>query len=297
MAIQGSETAGVLTATREDDRERDAREREARNQNALEGEARNRDALEGEARNRDAREREARNQDALEREARNRDALEREARNQDAREREARNQNALEREARNRDALEREARNRDAREREARNRDAREREARKQGAPASETRKQDVLGNAAPVALPKEEIVARLFEAFSRHELPSALELMHPDVVFQPMTAAVTRAGEPYRGHEGIRSYVADVERHWRRLTIRPKQIRAAGRAVVALGLVSGSGVGGSFEDAPTTWVVKFKDGLVAHVQIFSDERYVRGALAATGTAGACRPASVGADT
>lgn len=128
-------------------------------------------------------------------------------------------------------------------------------------------------------ALSKEEIVRTLFDAFSRRDLESAVELMHPDVVFEPMTATVTRAGEPYRGHEGIRRYTEDVERHWEQLTIRLKQIRAAGRAVVALGLVSGSGAGGSFEDAPTTWVVKFKDGRVAHMQVFSDERYVTGAL------------------
>jgi ketosteroid isomerase-like protein len=124
-----------------------------------------------------------------------------------------------------------------------------------------------------------EEIVRTLFDAFSRRDLQGVVELMHPDIVFQPMTAAVTRAGEPYRGHEGIRRYTEDVEAHWEQLTIRLRQIRCAGRAVVALGLVSGSGAGGSFEDAPTTWVVKFREGRVAHVQIFSDERYVTSAL------------------
>jgi ketosteroid isomerase-like protein len=124
-----------------------------------------------------------------------------------------------------------------------------------------------------------EDIVRTLFDAFRRRDLESAVELMDPDIVFQPMTATVTRAGEPYRGHEGIRRYTEDVERHWERLTIRLKQIRSAGRAVVALGLVSGSGAGGSFKDAPTTWVMKFKHGRVAHVQIFSDERYVTSAL------------------
>ncbi len=131
----------------------------------------------------------------------------------------------------------------------------------------------------APLSLPKDEVVARLFEAFSRRDLPSALVLVHPEVVFQPVTAAVTQAGEPYRGHEGIRRYAEDIESHWEELTIHPTQIRAAGRAVVALGLVSGRGPGGSFRDAPTTWVVKFRDGLVAHAQIFSDERNVVNAL------------------
>lgn len=149
--------------------------------------------------------------------------------------------------------------------------------------PQAERRSRGAVGNATSLATGEsasnEDIVRSLFEAFSRRELHSALKLMHRDIVFQPMTATVTQGGEPYRGHEGIKRYTEDVETHWQWLTIRLKQIRSAGGAVVALGLVSGSGPGGSFEDAPTTWVVKFKEGLVAHVQIFSDERYVTGAL------------------
>lgn len=125
----------------------------------------------------------------------------------------------------------------------------------------------------------KEGVVARLFEAFTRRDLAATLALMDPEIVFQPMTAEVTRGGEPYRGHEGIRRYLEDVESHWDELSVHPAQIRAAGRAVVVLGLVSGSGPAGSFENAPTTWVVKFKDDLVSHAQIFSDARYVLEAL------------------
>lgn len=121
--------------------------------------------------------------------------------------------------------------------------------------------------------------MACLFEAFSRRELADALALLHPEVVFQPMTAEVTQAGEPYCGHEGIRRYAADVEAQWDELALHPTQIRAAGQAVVALGLVSGSGPAGSFEDAPTTWVFKFRDGLVVHAQIFSEARHVYEAL------------------
>ncbi len=147
-------------------------------------------------------------------------------------------------------------------------------------APTSNPTHDPPATDAPPVeALSNEDIVRTLFDAFSRRDLPSVVELMHRDVVFQPMTAAVTRAGEPYRGHEGIRRYTEDVETYWQQLRIRLKQIRSAGQAVVALGLVSGSGSGGSFKDAPTTWVVKFKEGKVAHVQIFSDERYVTSAL------------------
>jgi hypothetical protein len=68
-----------------------------------------------------------------------------------------------------------------------------------------------------------------------------------------------------------MRRYVADVEEQWEELILRPTQIKAAGDAVVALGLVSGRGAAGSFEDAPTTWMFKFRGEKVAHAQIFSD--------------------------
>jgi ketosteroid isomerase-like protein len=133
----------------------------------------------------------------------------------------------------------------------------------------------------APTAPPlsKGDTVAHLFEAFSRRDVSETLAFLHPEVVFQPMTAEVTQAGEPYCSHEGILRYAADVEAQWDELTVHPTQIRAAGKAVVALGLVSGSGRAGSFENAPTTWVFKFKDNLIVHAQIFSEARYVFEAL------------------
>jgi ketosteroid isomerase-like protein len=126
-----------------------------------------------------------------------------------------------------------------------------------------------------------EEIAGRLFDAFNRRDLESALELLHPDVVFQPVSGAILHDGQPYRGHEGMRRYFADVQTHWRELQVTPLQVRAAGDAVVALGETNGRGPAVPLIDAPTTWVFKFKNGLAAHIQIFSDERLARQALAA----------------
>ncbi|HEY2768039.1 MAG TPA: nuclear transport factor 2 family protein [Solirubrobacteraceae bacterium] len=148
------------------------------------------------------------------------------------------------------------------------------------GARASKSRGAAGAGHVPPQSpQSREGIVARLFEAFSRRDLETTLTLVHPEIVFQPVTAEVTQAGEPYRGHDGLRRYLEDVEAHWDELSVHPAQIRAAGRAVVVLGLVSGSGPAGSFQNAPTTWVVKFKNDLVFHAQIFSDTRNVAHAL------------------
>jgi ketosteroid isomerase-like protein len=122
------------------------------------------------------------------------------------------------------------------------------------------------------------ELAQQLFDAFNARDLKAALSLLHPDVVFEPVSGAVLN-GEPYRGHEGMRLYFADVQEHWRELTVNPVRLRGAGDAVVALGHASGSSAAGSLRDVPTTWMFKFDDGLVVHIQIFSDERLARQAL------------------
>ncbi len=126
-----------------------------------------------------------------------------------------------------------------------------------------------------------EDVARSLFHAFNSRDLDGALELVHPEIVFEPVTAAVMSDGEPYRGREGIRRYLSDVEAHWDELVVNPVQIRAAGRAVVALGETSGRARFGSFEDVPTKWVFKFREGLVVWAKIFADNA---GVLEALGT-------------
>ncbi len=128
-------------------------------------------------------------------------------------------------------------------------------------------------GSSVETPTDREELAERLFDAFNRRDVEGVLALLHPEIVFMPISAAVMSEGEPYRGHEGMRRYLRDVEKHWAALTVHPVQIRAAGAAVVALGRVDGQGPAGALEGVSTTWVIKFRDNQVVHAQIFSDER------------------------
>jgi ketosteroid isomerase-like protein len=97
-----------------------------------------------------------------------------------------------------------------------------------------------------------------LFEHFSRRDLPGLLALCADDVEFLPVTAMVAADGEPYRGHDGITRYVADVARVWEELTVEPTEFHRVGDdTVVAIGRVYAWGVGRVI-DAPVGWLWRF---------------------------------------
>jgi ketosteroid isomerase-like protein len=121
----------------------------------------------------------------------------------------------------------------------------------------------------------------RMFEAFSRRDVPALLELCAEDVEFLPVTAMVAADGEPYRGHEGITRYVADVARVWEELTVEPTEFHRAGAdTVVAVGRVYAWGVGRVI-DAPVGWLWRFgPDGKAVYGRVYENRA---DALAAAG--------------
>jgi ketosteroid isomerase-like protein len=96
------------------------------------------------------------------------------------------------------------------------------------------------------------------------------LALCDPGVEFLSVTAMVAADGEPYRGHEGITRYVADVARVWEELTVEPGEFHRVGDdTVVAVGRVYAWGVGRVI-DAPVGWLWRFgPDGKAVYGRVF----------------------------
>jgi ketosteroid isomerase-like protein len=124
----------------------------------------------------------------------------------------------------------------------------------------------------------KIETVKRVFEAFGRRDIDAVLRFMHAQVRLWVVTAAVTRDGRPYVGHEGIREYAGDVERVWEELDLRPIEFDQVGDAIVVLGEVRARGPAGALRE-PTVWTWKFSGGLVIDCRVDSDVRAARDAL------------------
>lgn len=122
------------------------------------------------------------------------------------------------------------------------------------------------------------EVVKQAFDAFARRDIAAALEWMDRNVRLWAVTAAVSRAGRPYVGHQGLRDYWLDVQRLWQALQLVPIEFELIGEAVVVLGEVRARGPVGALRQ-PAVWTWKLRGGLVVEVRVDSDVRVAREAL------------------
>jgi ketosteroid isomerase-like protein len=118
-------------------------------------------------------------------------------------------------------------------------------------------------------------VVRALFAAFARRDVAAALALVDPAAFeLRVPTAGLARDGEPYRGAEGLRRYLADVERVWDQLDVELDELHRRGPAgpggerVLALGRVRAFGAGRAL-DAPAGWVCRVRAGRVVAVEVF----------------------------
>jgi ketosteroid isomerase-like protein len=116
------------------------------------------------------------------------------------------------------------------------------------------------------------EIVRELFDAFGRRDATALLALAHPDIVFRPPTGRLAGRAEPYRGHDGLRTYLADVARVWQELRSEPDEYVELEDRVLCTGRVYAWGVGRVI-DAPAGWVWRLRDGRVLEGEVFETRR------------------------
>jgi ketosteroid isomerase-like protein len=130
------------------------------------------------------------------------------------------------------------------------------------------------------------DIVRQVFAAFTRRDTAALLALCDPEIVFTPPTGRLAGRDEPYRGHEGLRTYLADVARVWQELRSEPDEYIEVDDRVLCTGRVYAWGVGRVI-DAPAGWVWRISDGLVVEGHVYETRR---AAYAAVGMAWPPRP-------
>jgi uncharacterized protein len=119
------------------------------------------------------------------------------------------------------------------------------------------------------------EVVRRGFETFNRRDVDGLVELCADDAEWFPFRAQLE--GSVYRGHEGIRRFVADMDDDWAEFEIHPEQFEDLGERVLVMGRVRGrAGVSGVAVNNLGGFVFELSDGKISRLVSYSDPEVAR---------------------
>ena len=124
----------------------------------------------------------------------------------------------------------------------------------------------DYYGN--PAGLVDEiEVVRGLYDAFERRDLDAMLAAFTDDALLHfEGTARLAGRTEPYVGHDGVREYLADVERLWDELVLHATDYRAVPGSVIVMGHITGRRQGLDVRRS-SVWTWKVKAGRATSVK------------------------------
>src|SRR4051812_14981368 len=112
------------------------------------------------------------------------------------------------------------------------------------------------------------DVVRAIYEAFGRRDLSAALEHLAPDCELHAGgTAEAAGHGSPYRGHDGVRQYFADVSAVWDELVLHAEDFGVLPGSVVVIGHVSARRAGEPMQRS-VVWTWKVRDGLARSVKV-----------------------------
>ena len=115
------------------------------------------------------------------------------------------------------------------------------------------------------------EVVRQLGAAARRRDLRQLLELTDPQVEWRSLLAVLGEAGS-YRGHDGIRQYLSDLDETFETFRTNIDDLVGVGDVVVAVGRIQYRGMGSGVEtETPVGWVFKLRKGKVLQVRAFRE--------------------------
>jgi serine phosphatase RsbU (regulator of sigma subunit)/ketosteroid isomerase-like protein len=116
-----------------------------------------------------------------------------------------------------------------------------------------------------------EALVGRLFHAFNQRDAVSMVSLCAPEMEFLTVTGSEAGHDAPYRGPDGLREYLADVERIWEALLITLGTVERQGNRLLASGRVYVRSRELGIRDMPVAWIWNVEDGLFVRGEVFVD--------------------------
>jgi ketosteroid isomerase-like protein len=113
------------------------------------------------------------------------------------------------------------------------------------------------------------DVVRTWFAAHAQGDLERVLELTHPEIEVRPALVGGLE-GRVYRGRDGMREFLDDVDAVWTDFRIELRELRDAGDAVIVLGHTWAEGREGIVVDDPGGWLLRMEDGMIRDFRSFN---------------------------
>src|SRR5215203_4299987 len=114
------------------------------------------------------------------------------------------------------------------------------------------------------------EVVRAAYGAFNARDVDGLVNLSAEECEWLPLRAQLE--GIVYRGHEGIRQFVSDMDEDWEAFRIDPLEFHDSRERVAVIGRVSALGRGSSVEiDSIAGFVLELHRGRIRRLTSHSD--------------------------
>ena len=123
-------------------------------------------------------------------------------------------------------------------------------------------------------------LVGRLFQAFNDRDAEAIAALCTEETELVAVTGRQAGRSEPYRGPEGLRQYLADVETVWEELRVTPSTVERRGDELLVVGRVYLRSRELGIRDMPAGWVWELRDGRFLRGEVFADPDEARARFA-----------------
>jgi ketosteroid isomerase-like protein len=116
------------------------------------------------------------------------------------------------------------------------------------------------------------EVVRRVADAWRRDDRDAWLAVWHEAAEFYPLRSQLE--GDSYRGRDGLRKFMAELDDDWEYARFLVDEIRDAGEQLVALARFNALGRASRVElDYPIGIILAVERGLVVYARFYSDAR------------------------
>jgi ketosteroid isomerase-like protein len=114
------------------------------------------------------------------------------------------------------------------------------------------------------------DTIRRGIDAYNRGDVEAMLDTTSEDVVMVPMRSLLE--GGEYRGHDGVRRFMADMDEDWVEREVEIDEIRELDDSLLVLGSFRAIGQSGTEVRFPVAWHSQIRDGKLVRMTAYSDQ-------------------------